>query len=240
MYTIAVVDDEKEQTDKILGYLNRYFDENGADGKQFTPFVYRDGKELLEGYEPKYDVIFLDVEMADVDGLNAARLIRERDEKTAIIFITRMANYAIRGYEVNALDFMVKPVDYYQFSIKLKKALRFVELNREKLIKIENNGDVRWLNASEIRYLEIQNHSLIFHLTDGEVKTWGSLKNVAEQLENEGFAYCNRCYLINLRFVTGIVKNDCILGNDSLAISKYKKKEFTAELARFYSYKGSK
>lgn len=240
MYTIAVVDDEKEQTDKILGYLNRYFDENGADGKQFTPFVYRDGKELLEGYEPKYDVIFLDVEMADVDGLNAARLIRERDEKTAIIFITRMANYAIRGYEVNALDFMVKPVDYYQFSIKLKKALRFVELNREKLIKIENNGDVRWLNASEICYLEIQNHSLIFHLQDEEIKTWGSLKNVAEQLENEGFAYCNRCYLVNLRFVTGIAKNDCILGNDVLAISKYKKKEFAAELARFYSYKGSK
>lgn len=239
MYTIAVVDDEQQHINKILSFLNRYFDENGSEGKQFTPLVYHDGKELLENYEPKFDIIFLDVEMDGVDGMNAARIIREHDEKTAIIFITRVANYAVSGYEVNALDFMVKPIDYFQFSIKLKKALRYVELNREKLIKIENNGDVRWLNASQIRYLEIQNHSLIFHLEGEELKTWGSLKNIAEQLENQGFAYCNRCYLVNLRYVTGIVKNDCLVGGDVLAVSKYKRRDFMAELARFYSHKGN-
>ncbi len=238
MYTIAVVDDEQTQIDKIKTYLARYFNENGNGRKQHVATSFLDGSELLKDYKPKFDIIFLDVEMAGVDGMKAARVIRERDEKSVIIFITRVADYAVSGYEVNALDFMVKPVDYFQFSLKLKKALKYVDSHREKLIKIENNGNVRWLCASQIRYIEIQNHSLIFHMQDEEFKTWGALKNIAEQLDGDDFAYCHRCYLINLRYVTGVLKNDCLLGGEAIAISKYKRKEFMSELARFYGRKG--
>jgi len=238
MYTIAIVDDEERYIDNILSFLARYFGENQTAGMQYTTVIFRDGKELLSGYEPKFDIIFLDIEMSEVNGFSAAQIIRKRDAKTAIIFVTRMANYAIKGYEVNALDFMVKPIDYFQFSIKLKKAIKYVELHREKQIKLEVNGDIRWLSASEIKYVEIQNHNLILHLPDEQLKTWCSLKSIAEQLGAEGFAYCNRCYLVNLRYVTGIDKNDCLLGKERLAVSRYKRKEFLAALARFYAHKG--
>lgn len=238
MYTIAIVDDEEQYVNSILSFLARFFGENQTLENQYTTVCYRDGKELLSEYKPKFDIIFLDIEMSEVNGFSAAKTIREKDEKTAIIFVTRMANYAIKGYEVNALDFMVKPVDYFQFSIKLKKALKYVELHRERQIKVEVNGNVRWLTASDIKYVEIQNHSLILHLSDEQLRAWCSLKSISEQLGDEGFSYCNRCYLVNLRYVTGIDKNECLLGQERLAVSRYKRKEFLAALAKFYSHKG--
>ena len=238
MFTAAIVDDEKAQIDTLRNYLKRYFAEE-CSGEQLAVAEFRDGKELLDGYEPKYDVIFLDIEMNDVNGMATARAIRQKDARTVIIFVTRLANYAVKGYEVEAFDFIVKPVDYGRFCIKLKRALKHVEQNRERQIRIElPGGGLRWLTASQIRYAEIQNHSLTFHLEDETVRSWSSLKSVAAELENSGFAYCHRCYLVNLRYVTGIDKNTCMLGGEGLMISRYKKAEFVSALARFYGRGG--
>lgn len=240
MYTIAVVDDEKECVDALLAFLRRYFGD-GAKGEEYTVVTFRDGKELLADYEPKYDIIFLDIEMNEVNGMNAARSVREIDEHTAIIFVTRLASYAINGYEVNALDFMVKPVEYASFCMKFKKALKYVDLNREKSVRVElPGGKIRYLVASQIRYIETQNHSLIIHLADEEIKIWSSLKVIAEQLDASGFEYCNRCYFVNLRYVTAIDKNICMLGDEELLISRYKRAEFVAALAKFYGRGGGR
>lgn len=235
MISIAIVDDEQEHIDNIRSYLDRFFGEkNDRDG--FVVSTFRDGKDLLDGYEPKYDIVFLDIEMNDIDGMQTAKTIREKDEKTVLIFVTRLASYALKGYEVEALDFMVKPVDYVNFSVKLKKALKHVELNRNKLICVElSGGNMRWLDTSQISYIEIQNHALIIHMTDEEIKIWGSLKTIAEQLEGSSFEYCNRCYLVNLRYVAGINKNMCLLKNgEELLISRYKHSAFVAALAKFH------
>ena len=237
MYTIAIVDDEKECVDNLLTYLRRYFGDNAKD--EYAVVTFRDGKELLADYTPRYDIIFLDIEMNEVNGMNAAREVRKVDERTAIIFVTRLASYALEGYEVSALDFMVKPVDYTSFVMKFKKALKYVELNREKNLRIElPGGNVRYLSAASIRYIETQNHSLIIHLADEQIKIWSSLKVIADELGSSGFEYCNRCYLVNLRYVTAIDKNMCMLGDEGLLISRYKRAEFVAALARFYGQGG--
>ena len=237
MITIAVVDDEKEQVDRIDGYLKRYFTEN--DGERYVSVKFRDGRELLSGYEPRFDIIFLDIEMNDTNGMEVAEALRKIDSKTVIIFITRLAGYAIRGYSVDALDFMVKPVEYEQFAVKLKRALKRVLANRDKQIKATvSGGEIRWINSAQIKYIEIQNHCLIIHLENEDIKTWSSLKNIAEQLDGCGFAYCNRCYLVNMRYVTGIVKNMCVIGDEKLLISRYKHNEFVSTLAGFFGRGG--
>mgnify|MGYP001632116583 CR=1 FL=1 len=120
MTRIAIVEDEAAVREQLAGYVQRYTRQYG------TPFEvteFADGMEILEDYRPQFDIIFLDVEMKHLDGMETARRIRERDGGVLIVFITNMAQYAIRGYAVGALDYVLKPVPYFAFSQQLQKAL---------------------------------------------------------------------------------------------------------------------
>ena len=124
MTRIAIVEDEAAVREQLAGYVQRYTRQYG------TPFEvteFADGMEILEDYRPQFDIIFLDVEMKPLDGMEPARRIRERDGGVLIVFITNMAQYAIRGYAVGALDYVLKPVPYFAFSQQLQKALGQLE-----------------------------------------------------------------------------------------------------------------
>ena len=115
MYRIAIVEDDCNFIEELQSYLGQYASE---EKQTFEISVFHDGAEILENYEPKYDLILLDVEMPKVNGMDAAEKIREMDESVVLMFITNMAQYAIRGYSVGALDFVMKPITYYTFSMK--------------------------------------------------------------------------------------------------------------------------
>ena len=117
---IAIVEDEAAVREQLAGYVQRYTRQYG------TPFEvteFADGMEILEDYRPQFDIIFLDVEMKHLDGMETARRIRERDGGVLVVFITNMAQYAIRGHAVGALDYVLNPVPYFAFSQQLQKAL---------------------------------------------------------------------------------------------------------------------
>ena len=124
MYRIAIVDDDREFVEELKKYINQYGQE---EGQEFEISAFYDGAEILENYAPKYDLILLDIEMPKVNGMDAAEKIREVDENVVLMFITNMAQYAIRGYSVGALDFVMKPITYYTFSMKIKRALKRVQ-----------------------------------------------------------------------------------------------------------------
>ncbi len=94
---IGVVEDDPASCQLVLDYLNRYQQEND---EQFTVSVFDDGARIVEKYTPVYDILLLDIEMSEMDGMAAARRIRERDDKVVIVFITAAPQYAISGYEV--------------------------------------------------------------------------------------------------------------------------------------------
>ena len=124
MTRIAIVEDEAAVREQLAGYVQRYIRQYG------TPFEvteFADGMEILEDYRPQFDIIFLDIEMPELGGMDAAERIRTVDPDVVLVFVTNMAQYAIRGYEVDALDFVLKPVNYYQFSTKLARALQRVQ-----------------------------------------------------------------------------------------------------------------
>ena len=118
MFRIAIVEDDTSCAEQLEEYLRRYGREAG---EELEVCRFSDGLELADGYRPIYDLILLDIEMPHLDGMTAARKIREADSEVLLLFITNMAKYAISGYEVEALGFMLKPVNYFALSLKLKK-----------------------------------------------------------------------------------------------------------------------
>ena len=235
MYSIAIVDDDNKDIRALRIMLERYFRENEG---EYCIAEFHYGSELMSDYSPKYDIVFLDIDMKELNGMAAAKRIRMTDESTAIIFVTRMAKYAIKGYEVSALDFIVKPLDYYSFALKIKRALNYVAANRKKLIELKVGSDIQYVDENDIKYVETLSHYLIYHTVKGDFKLLGSLKSAAEQLSAESFVLCNRCYLVNMRYVTEISENAVRVGDDMLIISRYRRKEFMKALAKFCGSRG--
>ena len=152
MYRIAIVEDDREYVKELRTYLNQYAAE---EGQEFEISVFYDGAEILENYVPKYDLILLDIEMQKINGMDAAEKIRETDENVVLMFITNMAQYAIRGYSVGALDFVMKPITYYTFSMKIKRALKRVQKREISSILLTLPDGVKKLEARQIYYLEV-------------------------------------------------------------------------------------
>ena len=128
---IAVVDDSPRDLQLIKGYVERYFKEKGGDYQVRT---FENGLDFLDEEKLSFDIVFLDVEMPHLNGIETARNFRKRNKMAVLVFITNMAQYAIHGYEGDAIEYMVKPVEYYNFSDKMEKALRFVKRDQEKTL----------------------------------------------------------------------------------------------------------
>ena len=118
-YHIAVVEDEPLFAKQLEEYIRRYEKERG---KKINITFFADGEDIVENYSGDYDVILMDIQMRFMDGMTAAQKIRSLDHEVIIMFITNMFDYAVRGYEVDAMDYVVKPVEYFAFSQKLDKA----------------------------------------------------------------------------------------------------------------------
>ena len=151
MAKIAVVEDNDAMREQLCGFIAQYARESG---RQLDVTAFADGAEIVDPYRPGFDIIFLDIEMPTLGGMPTAERIRQVDPDVVLVFVTNMAQYAIRGYEVDALDFVLKPVSYYQFSTKLERALQRIQRRRGGQIALQVGGGVQLLNTDDILYLE--------------------------------------------------------------------------------------
>lgn len=227
MVRIAIVEDDEECRNCTLSYIKRFIKESG---KQIEADFFSDGVDFLEQYRSIYCAVFMDIEMPYMNGIEVSKKLREKDDIVALIFMTNMAQYAIKGYEVNAIDYIVKPVSYFTFAAKLEKALKYHEKYTDYDFTVSfKNGKTR-LQTSKIYYIEVMNHQLLFHTVEGIVEVSGSLSKMESMLGSYHFSRCNHCYLVNLRFVLGVTENTVFVGDDALQISRSRKKEFMADL----------
>lgn len=230
MIRAAVVEDDARCREQIVGFLNRY-GETKKIGLEITE--YTDGQEITENYRPCYDVIFLDIEMPRLDGMKAARIIREKDAHVVLVFITNVARYAVKGYEVGALDFILKPLKYDAFAVKMNRIARMAKVPSDKSVVITSGTDVYRIPVSELLYVEVSGHQVIYHTGEQEICIRGSLKDAESLLTENGFEKCNSCYLVNLRHVKGIRDNFVIVGHEKLQISRARKKGFVQAVTEY-------
>lgn len=232
MINVAIIEDEKTASDLLCSYFERFTKEHG---EEFRTVCFDNPIAFLANYSSNYELVMMDIELPDMNGMNAAHKMREIDKSVSLIFVTNMAQYAINGYEVGASDFIVKPVSYYDFALKLERALEKIKSRTEKRIMIPVEDAIKCVAAADIRYVEVIKHTVTYHTTDGDYETYGTLKKIESELltAGGGFAKCNNCYLVNLRYVTSVKGHSVFLGSEELQISHPKKREFIKALNNY-------
>ena len=179
MIRVAIVEDDAEVQGVLQEYVRRYTRQYGT---EFEVTVFADGVDILDDYRAVYDIIFLDVEMKHLDGMTTAERIRQMDADVILIFITNMAQYAIRGYSVGALDYVLKPVPYFAFSQQLLKAVARLEKRAKHYLTVPVEGGLRRLDTASIYYLESEGHRVHFYTDEGDFSAPGALKTFEEML----------------------------------------------------------
>lgn len=230
MVHIAIVEDEKRYQEQIHEYILRYEREYG---EKIETHFFVDGDEILEHYAAVYDIIFMDIQMKRLNGMDTARKIRTLDENVILIFITNMAQYAIQGYEVNALNYILKPISYFPFSQELQKAVKRLRKKSENYITVMQEQGLVKLHTEQVGYVESLGHNLIVHSDVGNYTFRGTMKEMEEKLKDSGFVRCNSGYLVNLRYVQAVRQNTVLVAGDELPISRSKKKSFMEALTDY-------
>ena len=218
---IAICDDERIAAEKLKAMID-----NAVRSLDIVTDVFTDGSEMLRRFGQKsYDIVFLDIEMPAMDGLTAARKLREMSGEVFIVFLTSHVEYAIKGYEVNALRYLTKP----PVKEKVYEIIEHVQKKQadEKSIWIRNNEGEYKLKLSDIVYIEALNQKMIIHTTSGEHEVWGKLNDYEEKLGSEGFFRIHRSFLVSLSKVSGISgRNIKMLGGDELPVGRTKESAF--------------
>lgn len=231
MVRVAIVEDEQDAVDSLRGMINRYFEARGGDYK-VTEFD--NALRFLDVYKADFDIIFMDIEMPDLDGMKAAEQLRKLDPLVLLVFVTNMQQYAVKGYAVDALDFIVKPVEQRAFFALLDKATRILANKTGGEITVRSTTGVRRVSVLRVRYVEVRRHMLTFHTEDGEFEAWGNLRDIEKELPAELFSRCNIGYLVSLAHVSGVDGDDAVVGGDKLKISRPRRKEFMSDPARYF------
>lgn len=230
MYHIAVVEDEKECSEQMQQFLKQYQEEKSV---RFKVSVYEGAAQLLDGYEPVYDMILMDIDMPDMNGMDAAECVRQTDQDVVIVFITNMASFAIRGYEVGALDFVVKPVSYFNFSMRLSRALQRSRSREPRQVMLTLADGVKKLEVGQIYYVEVQNRMLYYYTKEGVFEVRGTMQSAQQMLKAYSFVKCNYWYMVNLRHVTEVKKNTVVVGEYELEISRRNRTPFLKALTEY-------
>lgn len=230
MVRIAIVEDEDHFADQLTEYLLRYEKERGVrvDIVRFT-----DGDEIVDDYSGDYAIILMDIQMRFMDGMTAAEEIRKLDGEVVIIFITNMENYAIRGYQVDALDYVLKPIEYPAFSLKLDRALTRVSNRQGHTVTIRvAEGHLR-VSADDILYIESEGHNLSYHTKNGVYVSRQKISDAEDELSDYGFFRINKGCLVNLARVDGDRDGGCLIGGNVLQIARARRNEYFSALAEY-------
>lgn len=230
MINVALIEDDDGAAEVIRKFLDRFTAEKRV---KFNLARYGDAVGFLANFNSNFDIVLMDIELPDLSGMEAAKKLREIDKSVVLIFVTNMAQFAVKGYEVDAMDFIVKPVDYFVFSVKLQRALDRVTIGGEIKLRVKTENGVVGLLSSRIKYVESVKHIVVYHTTDGDYRSYGTLRDVELSLGASNFVRCNNCYLVNLRYVNCVRGYTAVVDGEELLISHPRRSEFVRALGNY-------
>ncbi len=230
-YRILVVEDAPEEAERLRACLVRYARENDL---SFNVVVLGSALEFINSRQ-QADLVFLDIQLPGIDGMEAAQILRTYDEQTPVIFVTNLAQYAIKGYSVDAVDFILKPVEYGGFSLRMDRAMRVVRRAAAETVALPTSDGIRVVLFADIIFVDIVKHDLHYHLSDGSVlHRRGSITREAEELEPRGFLKIAASCIVNMSRVTKVRKDSVVMSNgEELFFSRSQRRYALEALAEF-------
>lgn len=229
-YNVAIVEDNFEYAKLLEQYLSQY---QKTQDVEFEVAMFRDGDEIVSDYTAAYDIIFMDIEMKRLDGYSAAQKIRDFDKSVIIIFVTNMAGYAIKGYSVDALSFLVKPVTYFAFKEELNKSISRLHSRNDHFIAIPITNGVVKQNQGEILFVESYGHYIDIVTKNQTYTIRSQMKQMEDLLKDAHFVRCDNSYLVNLTYVDSVQDNTIMIDKYKIKISRPRKKLFMEALALY-------
>ena len=228
---IAIVEDDAGIRQQLSAYIGKFYEEDPC---RYKLSVFTDGDEILEDFRADYDLILLDIQMKRLNGLKTAEKIRRLDEDVCLVFVTNLANYAIKGYSVQAFDFVLKPVNYMMLKQLLQRVDKLVSARQQQYVTLPTELGLTRIEVSHIYYVETGGRFLVIKTDQGEYRMRDTMKNMEGQLEKYGFFRCNNCYLVNLKHVERADGSTIYVNKEELTISRPRYKAFMETLTRYW------
>lgn len=236
MINVAIVEDRESDARVISDHISAWCARHG--GADIYCTVYPDAVRFLETGRGTADIVFMDVEMPCLNGMDAAAELRKYDQKAVLIFTTRVTKYAVRGYSVDAIGYLLKPVGEDAFRETFEKALRLcAESGRSHFVMLKTKDGVVRVETDRIRYIEAGSHMLQIHTDSAVHRVWSGIDKIQELLP-EHFVRCHRGYIVNLKYVDCVKKEGLQLlrePNLLIPISRQKRTEFMQALTKYYA-----
>ncbi len=236
MLRIALCDDTKEELNRITKYIKEY---KAQSDMEIVYDCFGSGAELLARVNTGvfYDLIFLDVVMPVINGIDTAKEIYSKNKATKIIFLTISPEFALDSYSVSALDYIIKPINRESFDRAMQKFRSgYIEKESEKII-IQEKSKIMQIALDMLCYVEVYDHNLIYHLSNGDtVTSRQSLSEIENILtRNKGFVKTHRSYIVNIKYIQKVEMNYITTTNgDKVYVSR---KNYTPVSDLFLKYR---
>lgn len=227
MLIIAVCDDNHSERTRICKAVEAYLQERDLDGKVFSYDSAEKLNSVLEGKRLKFDIIFLDIIMSDMDGMTCARLIRQQDKLVKIIFLTSSTDYVYEGYEVDAAAYLVKPINADKLAVALAKTIDQIADVAKESIAITSGGATQRILLKDILYLESEKNKVMIVLAQGErLAVYTTLDGFETAHRSNMWIRSHKSYIVNFLYIEQYASDKFVLrGGTVIPISRiYKDK----------------
>ena len=224
MIHIAICDDEKYMSDHIRSFVSDFFHKKN---REISLRMFSSGEDLLS-YNGQIDILFLDIQMRDMDGMETARRLRADQFRGFLVFITVLKEMVFRSFEVQAYDYLVKPVDDKQFEKTMERLYASMQNASEESLLVQKGYEGRIIAKDEIIFCEIIDRKIYLNLISGEVVDYYErIEKLETKLDNR-FYRCHRSYIINLKHLKGYKNGTAYMDNGKeIPVSRLRSKEFS-------------
>ncbi len=230
MIHIAICDDEKHMSDHIRSFVSDFFRKKN---QEISLRIFSGGEELLN-YNGQIDILFLDIQMEDMDGMETARKLRADKFRGCLVFITVLKEMVFQSFEVQAYDYLIKPVDKKQFEKTMERLYASMQNASEDSLLVQKGYEGRIIPKDEIVFCEIIDRKIYLNLASGEVVDYYErIENLETKLKNR-FYRCHRSYLINLKHLKGYKNGTACMDNGKeIPVSRLRSKEFSGVVLQY-------
>ena len=229
MLSIAVCDDEVIECCNMAKRIKEIMEE------MKMPCIIRQfqsGGELLQTLE-SFDVVFLDIIMRELDGMKTAQIFRERASDKILIFVSSSREYVFEAYDVEAFQYLLKPVDDRKLKSVLQKAVLKTESCLQEFIIVSRERQKKKLFLDDIYYFEIKGRMVDAHGPEGIFTYYEQMGKLENKLQDKGFFRCHKSYLVNLKYVDRYNRQEVILENgEKIVIAKRRYEQFVREVLK--------